>query len=231
MISRNKVLQIFKRFYSHNPNPTTELIYYSPFELLVAVILSQQATDKSVNQVTKKLFSIANRPETMLQLGEAALKKYIQSIGLYNTKASYIIKTCKLLVKHHHSTIPADRDALEALPGIGRKSANVLLNTLFNQPKIAVDTHVFRVSRRIGLSSSKTPKQLEEDLLKLLPKKYLRNAHHWLVLHGRYICIAKKPRCTNCFIQNFCNYSNKSVKIASSLLEPVGNSLDDIRKH
>lgn len=205
-----KVLQIFKRFCAHNPHPTTELIYHSPFELLIAVMLSAQATDKSVNLATQHLFKIANTPEAILKLGETQLKNYIKTIGLYNTKASNILKTCEILAKQYSSQVPNTRDALEALPGVGRKTANVLLNTLFGENTIAVDTHIFRVANRIGLAKGKTPLEVEKQLVKTIPQPYLKNAHHWLVLHGRYICTARKPKCPTCFISDLCQYPNKT---------------------
>lgn len=198
------VEQIFKTFAKNNPEPKTELIYNSNFELLIAVILSAQATDKSVNKATEKLFSVANTPEAILNLGIDDLKKYIQSINFFQNKALYIIRTCKILVQNYHSQVPNTRENLENLPGVGRKTANVLLNTLFGQHTLAVDTHIYRVAHRLKFSTGKTPKKVELDLLKLIPKKYLKNAHHWLVLHGRYICQARKPKCALCPIQKYC---------------------------
>jgi endonuclease III len=202
---------IFARFASQNPHPTTELIYHSPFELLIAVILSAQATDKSVNLVTPKLFAIANTPAAMLKLGLAGLKDIIKSIGLFNTKASNIIKTCQMLVEKHAAQIPCTREDLEALPGVGRKTANVILNTAFQQATIAVDTHIFRVANRTRLACGKTPLEVEKNLLRHTPTRYLHDAHHWLVLHGRYVCIARKPHCPTCIINDLCEYPNKTT--------------------
>lgn len=200
---------IFKRFQQDNPRPQTELLYASPFELLIAVILSAQATDVSVNKATKHLFAIANSPEKMYSLGLDGLKTYIKTIGLYNTKAQNILQTCKLLIDKHHSQVPNTRAELEALPGVGRKTANVVLNTAFGQPTIAVDTHIFRVSNRIGLAPGKNVTEVEQKLLKTVPKKYRVDAHHWLILHGRYICTARKPRCSACLIEDLCEYAEK----------------------
>lgn len=202
---------IFARFQQEDPHPTTELIYKSPFELLISVILSAQATDKSVNLATAKLFPIANTPEAIVKLGEAGLKNYIKSIGLFNTKAKNIIKTCQLLLANYNSQVPNDRTSLEALPGVGRKTANVILNTVFGHPTIAVDTHIFRVANRTKLACGKTPAAVEKQLLKVTPKQYLHDAHHWLVLHGRYVCIARKPLCASCTINDLCEYPNKTV--------------------
>ena len=204
MSGKNTVNLIFKTFQTANPHPTTELIYHNGFELLIAVMLSAQATDKSVNFSTEKLFQKANTPEKVLALGEEKLKSYIKTIGLYNTKALNILKTCDLLIKKHNSQVPHNREALEALPGVGRKTANVILNTLFGEPTLAVDTHIFRLAHRLGLSKGKTPEQVEQDLLKIIPKKYLHDAHHWLILHGRYICQARKPKCGECLIRQYC---------------------------
>ncbi len=202
--------EIFQRLRAHNPQPTTELIYQSPFELLIAVILSAQATDKSVNKATQKLFRVANTPEKILALGEAGLKEHIKTIGLYNGKAANIIKTCALLIETHHSTVPDQRAALEALPGVGRKTANVILNTAFGQPTIAVDTHIFRVANRIGLARGKNVLDVEKKLLKVVPDEFKHDAHHWLILHGRYTCIARKPRCGSCVIEDLCEYKLKT---------------------
>lgn len=200
---------LFKRFKAQNPKPTTELIYQTPFELLIAVILSAQATDISVNKATKPLFAIANTPKAIVDLGEAKLKTYIKSIGLFNTKAKNIIKTCQALLLQHQGEVPQSREALESLPGVGRKTANVILNTAFGEPTIAVDTHIFRVSNRIGLASGKTPLAVEKELLKVIPPKYKQDAHHWLILHGRYICMARTPKCDECLIQDLCAYHAK----------------------
>jgi endonuclease-3 len=210
-MNKQKIHAIFTRFQHANPEPTTELIYHSPFELLIAVILSAQATDISVNKATIKLYPIANTPEKILALGEDGLKKYIKTIGLFNSKAANIIKTCQFLIQKHDSIVPADREALEALPGVGRKTANVVLNTYFGQPTIAVDTHIFRVANRIGLAKGKTPLEVEKQLLKIVPKEFLHDAHHWLILHGRYTCIARKPHCSTCLINDLCEYKDKTV--------------------
>lgn len=202
--SSAKIRSIFSIFKKQNPNPKSELIYYSPFELLIAVILSAQATDISVNKITPELFALANTPEKILALGEKKLKLFIKSIGLYNAKAKNIINACKLLIKNYHSQIPSTREELEALPGVGRKTANVLLNTLYNKPVIAVDTHVFRVANRIGLASGKTPLTVEKQLESTIPLEFKPNAHHWLLLHGRYICQARHPKCEKCLIQKYC---------------------------
>lgn len=201
---------IFKTFKDANPKPTTELKYNSVFELLIAVILSAQATDVSVNKCTERLFEIANTPQTILDLGEEKLKFYIKSIGLYNTKASNIIQTCQILTTKYKGQVPSKREELENLPGVGRKTANVILNTAFGEPTIAVDTHIFRVAHRIGLSHGKTPLAVEHDLMKCIDKQYLHDAHHWLVLHGRYVCLARKPKCSECSIKDLCNYFKQS---------------------
>lgn len=202
--------EIFKRFKEHNPKPTTELAFRSQFQLLIAVILSAQATDVSVNKATPTLFKVASTPEKMLALGEVGLKKYIKTIGLYNTKAKNIIKTCRLLIEKFHSKVPRTREELESLPGVGRKTANVILNTAFGEVAIAVDTHIFRVSNRTHLACGKTPLQVEKKLMEVTPKEYLKDAHHWLVLHGRYICTARKPKCPTCFINDLCEYTHKT---------------------
>ncbi len=200
---------IFERLKRANPSPTTELRYTTPFELMVSVILSAQATDKSVNKATAELFKIANTPQAMLDLGLAGLKRYIKTIGLYNTKAANIRKTCRLLIEKHGGRVPDTRVELEALPGVGRKTANVILNTAFGQPTIAVDTHIFRVANRIGIAPGKTVLAVEKKLLKLVPEEYRHDAHHWLILHGRYTCIARKPRCSGCVIYDLCEYRAK----------------------
>ncbi len=202
---------IFSRFQQADPHPTTELIYHSPFELLIAVILSAQATDKSVNKATEKLYPIANTPEAIYALGENGLKEYIKTIGLYTNKAKNIIATCRLLINHFHSQVPDNRESLESLPGVGRKTANVVLNTYFGQPTMAVDTHIFRVANRIGLAHGNTPLAVEKQLLKNIPEPYKLNAHHWLILHGRYVCIARKPKCSTCIIKDLCEYPDKTV--------------------
>ena len=210
-MNAKKRLAIFQRFQTQNPNPQTELVYHSAFELLIAVILSAQATDKSVNRATKTLFAAANTPKKIAALGLEALKKHIKSIGLYNTKAKNIIKTCEILISQYQSKVPEQREALEKLPGVGRKTANVVLNTAFNQPTVAVDTHIFRVCNRTGLAPGKTPLAVEKTLLKVTPKPYLKNAHHWLVLHGRYTCLARKPKCPACIIRDLCEYRAKTL--------------------
>jgi endonuclease III len=205
-----KVNEIFKRFRKKVPHPKTELQYQTPFELLIAVMLSAQATDKSVNNATIHLFKKADTPQAILKLGLADLKSYIKTIGLYNTKANNILKTCKILVEQHHSQVPSTREELEKLPGVGRKTANVVLNIVFNQPTIAVDTHIFRVANRIGLTHGKNPLDVENQLMKVIPKKYMKYAHHWLILHGRYTCVARKPLCPDCIIKDLCEYPNKT---------------------
>ncbi|QDP71707.1 endonuclease III [Legionella israelensis] len=209
-MNKEKRRAIFERFQAKNPHPETELNYNSPFELLVAVILSAQATDASVNKATAKLFPKANTPEAILSLGEEKLKELIKTIGLYNSKAQNIIKACQILKEKHNGKVPGTREELEALPGVGRKTANVVLNTAFNQPTIAVDTHIFRVSNRTGLAKGKTPLEVEKKLLKYLDKEFIKDAHHWLVLHGRYICVARKPKCPECLILDLCEYPHKT---------------------
>lgn len=205
-----KRLEIFKRFHADNPQPTTELEYSSPFELLVAVILSAQATDVSVNKATRRLYPVANTAEKILALGVEGLKPYIKTIGLFNSKAENVIKTCKILVEQYDGEIPAEREALEALPGVGRKTANVVLNTAFRQPTMAVDTHIFRVSNRTGIAPGKNVVEVEKKLLKHVPKEYLMDAHHWLILHGRYTCTARKPKCGSCRIEDLCEFKDKT---------------------
>ncbi len=201
--------KIFARFLKQNPHPSTELQFATPFELLIAVMLSAQATDVSVNKATSHLFKIANTPEAIVKLGEDELKKYIKTIGLYNTKATHIIKTCQLILEHYEGQVPRSRQALETLPGVGRKTANVILNTAFGESTIAVDTHIFRVANRIGIGRGKTPLAVELALLKAIAPKYLKNAHHWLILHGRYVCTARKPHCATCTIRDLCEYVDK----------------------
>jgi endonuclease III len=193
-----------------NPAPTTELVWHTPFELLVAVILSAQATDVSVNKATAGLFPVANTPAALLALGEAGLRPYVRTIGLFNTKARNIISTCRILLEQHGGEVPRDRTALEALPGVGRKTANVVLNTAFGEATIAVDTHIFRVANRTGLAPGKTPRAVEEGLLASTPRKYRRDAHHWLILHGRYVCKARRPECFRCAIARWCEYAPKT---------------------
>jgi len=202
--------QIFSRLRDQNPHPTTELNYSSSFELLIAVILSAQATDISVNKATAGLFAVSPTPRTILDLGEAGLRKHIKTIGLYNSKAKNIIRTCQLLIEKHNNEIPDDRHSLEALPGVGRKTANVVLNTAFGQPTMAVDTHIFRISNRTRIAPGKTPLEVEKRLLRFIPSEFLQDAHHWLILHGRYVCIARKPRCGSCIIEDLCEYKHKT---------------------
>lgn len=209
-MNAEKRAQIFARLQEANPAPTTELNYNTPFELLIAVILSAQATDVSVNKATGPLFAIANTPETLHKLGVRKLKGYIKTIGLFNTKAENVIKTCKILMQEHDSQVPEDREALEKLPGVGRKTANVILNTAFGHPTIAVDTHIFRVSNRTKLAMGKNVLQVEKKLLKVVPDAYKKDAHHWLILHGRYVCVARKPRCGACVIEDLCEFKEKT---------------------
>ena len=204
--------EIFKVFTKINPKPTTELKYKNNFELLISVILSAQATDVSVNKATKNLFKLANNPKSILQLGLTGLKQEIRTIGLYNNKAKNILKTCEYLILKHKGRVPKDREALEQLPGVGRKTANVILNTAFSKPTIAVDTHVFRVANRTGLAKGETPIKVEHGLLSVIPKKYLINAHHHLILHGRYVCLARKPLCYKCHITNHCAFKEKTCE-------------------
>jgi len=209
-VNKNKRSEIFQKLKAQNPKPTTELKYANPFELLVAVVLSAQATDVGVNKATKKLFLVANTPHAIVALGSEGLKQYIRTIGLYNTKANNIIKTCKLLIEEFDSQVPADRNSLEKLPGVGRKTANVILNTAFGQPTIAVDTHIFRVSNRTGIAPGKDVLVVEEKLMKFVPDEYKQDAHHWLILHGRYTCVARKPRCGSCVIYDLCEFKQKT---------------------
>ncbi len=212
-MNKKQILEIFKRFQKANPNPTTELVYRTPFELLIAVILSAQATDISVNKATIHLFKVANTPEKIVALGEKKLKDFVKTIGLYNTKSKNIIKTCGLLIDKFNSKVPDDRESLESLPGVGRKTANVILNTCFKQATIAVDTHIFRVANRIGLAKGKTPLAVEKKLLEVIPENFIHDAHHWLILHGRYVCTARKPRCPECLIKDLCEYPHKTVAL------------------
>jgi len=209
-MNKQKRQEIFTRLQQANPEPTTELNYASTFELLIAVILSAQATDKGVNKATEKLFAVANTPAAIFSLGEAGLKKYIKTIGLYNSKARNIIQTCQQLIEKHHSEVPDDQKALEALPGVGRKTANVVRNTAFGHPTMAVDTHIFRVSNRTRIAPGKNVLEVEKKLLKFIPAEFLYNAHHWLILHGRYTCVARKPRCGSCIIEDLCEYKDKT---------------------
>jgi len=210
-VNREKRIKLYNRLRENDPNPDTELKYESPFELLVAVILSAQATDIGVNKATDSLFPIANTPQKIFDLGLVGLKHHIKSIGLYNNKAANIIKTCQCIIEQHSGEVPAIREELEALPGVGRKTASVILNTAFGEPTIAVDTHIFRVANRTGLAKGKTPFEVEKRLTKLTPDKFRQNAHHWLILHGRYICKARKPICSECIIINFCEYRKKEL--------------------
>ncbi len=202
-------IEILQRLQNHIKDPTTELVYHTPFELLIAVVLSAQATDVSVNKATKPLFAVANTAEQILALGVDKLKTYIRTIGLYNNKATNIIKTCQILVEQYHGEVPESFEHLVALPGVGRKTANVILNTAFGWPTIAVDTHIFRVSNRTGLAPGKTVEAVEQKLLSVVPDEYKINCHHWLILHGRYTCIARKPRCGSCVIEDLCEYKDK----------------------
>ncbi len=209
-MNANKRHTIFVRFRAQNPHPTTELVYTTPFELLIAVLLSAQATDVSVNKATKKLYAIANTPESIYALGVDGLIPYIQTIGLFRTKAKNVVETCRLLMSMHQSLVPRSREALEALPGVGRKTANVVLNTAFGEPTIAVDTHIFRVSNRTGLAPGKNVEIVEEKLIKFIPAEFKMDAHHWLILHGRYTCLARKPKCWNCMIADLCEFKQKT---------------------
>ena len=208
-MNNEKRTQIYQRLSERNPSPTTELRFASPFELLIAVMLSAQATDTSVNKATEKLFAAANTPEAMIALGLASVTNMVKSIGLYKTKAANALKTCEILVKQHDGEVPSDRQALESLPGVGRKTANVVLNTAFGEPTIAVDTHIFRVANRTRIAQGKTVLDVEKKLLRRTPQQYLINAHHWLLLHGRYICKARTPNCAACFISDLCEYKHK----------------------
>ncbi|ACO78132.1 endonuclease III/Nth [Azotobacter vinelandii CA] len=209
-MNADKRREIFRRFQEDNPTPTTELLYSSPFELLISVILSAQATDVSVNKATARLFPVANTPEAILSLGVEGLSEYIKSIGLFNSKAKNIIETCRILIEKHDSQVPDNREALEALPGVGRKTANVVLNTAFRHFTMAVDTHIFRVSNRTRLAPGKNVLEVERKLVRLVPKEYLLDAHHWLILHGRYVCKARKPLCGSCRIEDLCEYKHKT---------------------
>ena len=209
-MNKMKRTEIFQRLRAENPEPTTELKFTSDFELLISVILSAQATDVSVNKATGKLYQVAGTPEEIAALEVDGLKKYIKTIGLFNTKAANIIKTCKSLIQNHNSQVPSTREELEALPGVGRKTANVVLNTAFRQIAIAVDTHIFRISNRTGIAPGKNVLEVEKRLVKLVPEEFLLDAHHWLILHGRYICVARKPRCSACVIEDLCEFKKKS---------------------
>ncbi|WP_369586923.1 endonuclease III [Kingella oralis] len=203
--------EIFERLRAANPNPTTELNFSSPFELLIAVLLSAQATDKGVNKATEKLFAVANTPQAMLDLGLDGVREYVKTIGLYQTKSKHIMQTCRALLEKHGGEVPQTREELEALAGVGRKTANVVLNTAFGQPVMAVDTHIFRVANRTGLARGKTVREVEDKLMKYVPKEFLLDAHHWLILHGRYTCKAIKPQCPSCIINDLCEYGAKET--------------------
>lgn len=219
-----KRAEIFRRFREANPDPTTELVYGSAFELLIAVILSAQATDKGVNLATAKLFRQANTPAKMLALGEEGLTAHIKTIGLFRSKAKHIMATCRMLVEQHGGEVPESREALEALPGVGRKTANVVLNTAFGHPTMAVDTHIFRVSNRIGLAPGKDVREVEDRLMKHVPREYLHNAHHWLILHGRYTCKALRPECPRCLIRDLCEYRGKTTDANEAPMSKAGKS-------
>ncbi|MCS3422595.1 endonuclease-3 [Rahnella sp. BIGb0603] len=208
-MNKEKRIEILSRLRDNNPHPTTELVYTTPFELLISVLLSAQATDVSVNKATAKLYPVANTPESVLALGVDGVKEYIKTIGLFNSKAENVIKTCRILLVKHNGEVPEDRAALEALPGVGRKTANVVLNTAFGWPTIAVDTHIFRVCNRTKFAPGKTVDDVEEKLLKVVPKEFMLDCHHWLILHGRYTCIARKPRCGSCLIEDLCESKEK----------------------
>ncbi|HHJ16357.1 MAG TPA: endonuclease III [Gammaproteobacteria bacterium] len=209
-MNKQKRIEIFTRLRNENPHPTTELNYSNPFQLLVAVTLSAQSTDVGVNKATKALFKKVKTPQAMLKLGEDGLKEHIKTIGLYNNKAKNIIAACRILVEKHGGKVPDDRESLEALPGVGRKTANVILNTAFGQPTIAVDTHIFRVSNRTGIAPGKNVVEVERKLMKFVPEEFMQDAHHWLILHGRYTCIARTPRCGSCIIEDLCEYRHKT---------------------
>ena len=208
-MNKAKRTEIFTRLRAENPHPTTELKFSSPFELLVAVTLSAQSTDVGVNKATARLFPVANTPEKIYALGTEGLKKYIKTIGLFNNKAKNIIAACRILIDKHDSIVPDNREALEALPGVGRKTANVILNTAFRQPAMAVDTHSFRVANRTGIAPGRNVLEVEKKLMKFVPEEFLLDAHHWLILHGRYTCVARKPRCASCIIEDLCEYRHK----------------------
>jgi len=228
-MNKTKIAAIFERLQAANPHPTTELAYSTPFELLIAVILSAQATDKGVNLATKVLYQHANTPAAILALGVDGLSKYIRTIGLFNGKAKNIIATCKLLLDEHGGEVPQSREALEALPGVGRKTANVILNTAFGQPTIAVDTHIFRVANRTGIAPGKDVRAVEDKLVKVVPEQYAHDAHHWLILHGRYVCVARKPKCPECRILDLCEYKQKTKAEpetpAKKLQRPIGEKI------
>ena len=211
VMSKSERIEFFTRLHAQNPHPTTELIYTSPFELLIAVILSAQATDVGVNKATIKLYPVANTAQAILDLGEEGLKDYIKTIGLFNTKAKNVIKTCAILVEKYNGEVPEDRASLEELPGVGRKTANVILNTAFGHPTIAVDTHIYRISNRTGLAAGKTVLAVESKLNEVVPTEFLQDAHHWLILHGRYVCVARKPKCAECIVRDLCKFKDKEA--------------------
>ncbi len=218
-MSAAEVRRFFEHLQAANPDPVTELNYSNPFELLAAVMLSAQSTDVGVNKATAKLYAVANTPQAILDLGEEKLKPYIASLGLFNSKAKHLIGTCDILVSKHHGEVPSSRKELEALPGVGRKTANVILNILFNEPTMAVDTHIFRLGNRTGLAPGKTPLDVEKGLLKVIPQEFMQHAHHWLILHGRYICIARKPKCPSCPVAAECHWSEKTSAILQAAPE------------
>ncbi len=211
-MKRADVIELFTRLRELNPHPTTELAYSTPFELLVAVVLSAQATDVGVNKATKKLYPVANTPQAIFNLGKDGLKRYISTIGLFNAKAKNVIALCRQLIDQHDGDVPRDREALEALPGVGRKTANVVLNTAFGEPTMAVDTHIFRVSNRTGLAPGKDVRAVEDKLVKVIPDEFKMDAHHWLILHGRYVCKARKPACPQCVIRDLCRFKDKTME-------------------
>ncbi|BDT57865.1 endonuclease III [Massilia varians] len=217
-----KRLEIFTRFRAANPKPTTELEFSTPFELLIAVLLSAQSTDVGVNKATRRLYPVANTPQAILDLGLDELKSYISTIGLYNTKAANVMATCRILVEQHGGEVPHSREALEALPGVGRKTANVVLNTAFGEPTMAVDTHIFRVANRTKIAPGKNVDIVERKLLKFVPKEFLIDAHHWLILHGRYTCVARKPKCWNCLIKDLCEFKDKTPAPAG-VMDPAAD--------
>ena len=212
-MNQAKRREMFERWRAANPHPTTELNFRSPFELLIAVLLSAQATDVGVNKATVKLFAAANNPQDMLDLGLERVREYTKTIGLFNTKSKHIIETCRILLEQHGGEVPAERAALEALPGVGRKTANVVLNTAFGQLAMAVDTHIFRVSNRTGLAPGKNVREVEDKLMKFIPKEFIIDAHHWLILHGRYVCRAQKPLCGQCMVNDLCDYKAKNIQL------------------
>lgn len=212
---------IFRRFQAANPSPTTELLYETPFELLVAVMLSAHTTDKSVNAATRKLFPVANTPAAIVKLGEQGVKPYLKTVGLYNTKAKNLIGLATAIVDQHQGEVPNSREALEALPGVGRKTARIILNMVFGQTEVAVDTHIFRVANRTGLAPGKNPREVEDELVATTPKNYLKDAHHWLLLHGRYVCVARKPLCPKCIISDLCEYPDKTPASSPARAAPA----------